>query len=89
MFKYLNGQSDFKDVFNDNNKVIQIGSSKIFMKDEVKNILECKLNQAVRKYILKIQAICRKILIRKKMKVKRRMVQILHKKVRGFLMRNK
>lgn len=88
MFKYLSNHTDFKDTFDDKKKIIQIGLSKIFMKDEVKSFLEFKLNQAVMKFIVKIQAFGRQILGVKKMKKKRTFSKKIQKNVRGFLLRH-
>lgn len=89
MFKFLTNHSEFKDTFDDKKKMIQIGLSKIFMKDEVKNFLEFKLNQAVMKYIVKIQTTSRKCLGLKKMKKKRKFSLKLQKNIRGYLIRHK
>jgi len=56
MFKAFLIHNDFKEYFDNNKKIIQNGLTKIFMKDEVKTYLEFKLNQALMKYIVKIQA---------------------------------
>lgn len=87
MFKYLLNHTEFKETFDEKKKIIQIGLSKIFMKDEVKSFLEFKLNQAVMKFIVKIQAFGRRILGVKKMKKKRFSTKKLQKNVRGFLLR--
>lgn len=78
---------DFKDTFDEKKKIIQIGLSKIFMKDEVKSYLEFKLNNAVMKYIVKIQAFSRKILGVKKMKKRRIRALKIQKNFRGFILR--
>ena len=88
MFKYLINHNEFKETFDEKKKIIQIGLSKIFMKDEVKSFLEFKLNQAVMKFIVKIQAFGRQILGVKKMKKKRNSTKKLQKNVRGYLLRH-
>ncbi len=88
MFKYLSNHLEFKETFDEKKKIIQIGLSKIFMKDEVKSFLEFKLNQAVMKFIVKIQAFGRQILGVKKMKKKRNSTKKLQKNVRGYLLRH-
>ncbi len=45
MCKYFSTIEEMKNLFNLDKKLIQIGFSKTFMKDEVKNILEFKLNK--------------------------------------------
>ena len=59
------------------------------MKDEVKSFLEFKLNNAVKKYIIKIQAFAKKILGVKKMKKRRLFSLKIQKRFRGFILRKR
>lgn len=53
MLKLLEENPDIKPYFDKDKKLIQFGQTKIFMKEEVKNILESKLSRI--KYIVRIQ----------------------------------
>lgn len=54
MLNILSSNIDIKQLLISEKKLIQVGSTKVFMKEEVKNILESKLNRI--KYVYKIQA---------------------------------
>ena len=74
MFNHFKDIDGLKDFLKDKNKVIQIGLTKIFMKEEVKNVLEFKINRVkyfqllqnnIRRYLayIKVRATLRKRLI--------------------------
>ena len=89
MIKCIANSQEFKNSFNSKIKLIQVGLNKIFMKDEIKIYLECKLNQTYMQYIVKIQSYGRrKKEIKKltKLKMKSLFIQVC---VRGFLFRKK
>ena len=54
MLKILEGNVDIRSYLDAQKKLIQVGTTKVFMKEEVKNILESKLNRI--KYIYRIQS---------------------------------
>ena len=60
MIKIISNSNEFKETFSSNSKLIQVGNSKIFMKDEIKIYLECKLNQAFFFRTVKIQSAYRR-----------------------------
>ncbi len=75
MFVLFKGINELKAFFKENNKLIQIGSNKIFMKEEVKNVLEFKLNKM--RFIQMIQNNVRRYLVYKDIK------EILQKRLRS------
>jgi myosin-7 len=78
MLKCLSQLPDLKAVLDPGKKLIQVGSSKVFMKEEVKTLLEYKLNRI--RYIFKLQATWRAFTIR------RRIMKLLkgYKKIQKF-----
>lgn len=89
MIKYIANIPEFKNSFNNNKKLIQVGINKIFMKDEVKIFLECKLNQTYMQYIIKIQSYVRRQKQTNQLKKVRLNVSKIKKKVKWFLLRKK
>ena len=89
MIKHISNTKEFKDTFNNNSRLIQVGTSKIFMKDEVKIYLECKLNQVYSLKTVKIQAAFRmKKQMSKIIKLKFKSI-IIQKYYRGVSTREK
>ena len=89
MIKFIANSQEFKNSFNSNAKLIQVGLNKIFMKDEIKIYLECKLNQTFMQYIVKIQSHGRrKKQVKKlsKMRIKSLIIQV---RIKGFLFKKK
>jgi len=91
MFNVFLGIEDMKAFFVGNKKLIQIGLTKIFMKEEVKNILEFKLNRV--KFQQLLQNNIRRWLVYKKVRgilQKRLQSRIKISKIfRGFKLRKK
>ena len=69
--------------------MIQIGLSKIFMKDEVKLYLDSKINLTFHNYTIKIQSKFRKNQIFRKHQILRKKVLVLTCFIRGFFLREK
>jgi myosin heavy subunit len=89
MIKFIANSPEFKTSFNNSTKLIQVGLNKIFMKDEVKIYLECKLNQTYIQYIVKIQSYVRRQKQKIRIKKMREIVKKIKKVVQGFLLRKK
>ena len=85
MCKYFHGLEDMKKYFEPGKKMIQFGYTKVFMKEEVKNILEYKLNKI--KYIQIIQNNYRRFLIQKIVKKKLKSIKKIQALYRGYLSR--
>lgn len=85
MCKYFETVEDMKELFDSNKKLIQTGLTKVFMKEEVKNILEFKLNKI--KYIQIMQNNIRRFLIQKVVRKKLKAVRKIQALYRGFIAR--
>jgi myosin heavy subunit len=79
MIKIIGTIPEIKEYFSAEKKLIQIGLTKIFMKEEVKLALENKLNKL--KYIEKIQSTWKKYLIKKWIKK----LKIIHHYVSSYI----
>jgi len=84
MCTYFAGVEDMKAYFHGNRK-IQIGLTKTFMKEDVKNILEFKLNKI--KYIQILQNNFRSYQVRKFVKRKIKAIRKMQALYRGFIAR--
>ena len=69
--------------------MIQIGVTKIYMKDEVQIYLESKINEALYNYTIKIQSKVRRNNMLAKHLIIRKKVLILSSYIRGFIFREK
>jgi len=87
--KFVQNSKDFNEIFQNNKKIIQVGLTKILMKDEVKTYLESKLIQVQLKSIIKIQSLRRGLKIHKKHKTLRAKSIKIQKYVKGFILREK
>jgi myosin heavy subunit len=85
MFDFFSNLEDMKEFFNPNKKLIQSGYTKIFMKEEVKNVLEFKLNKI--KYIQIMQNNVRGFNVRKIVKKKLKSIRKIQALFRGFVAR--
>jgi len=89
MIKSIANSLDFKKSFNSNVKLIQVGLNKIFMKDEVKIYLECKLTQTYMKYIMLIQSSQRMLRAKLKLKKKKKLSLVIQRRFKGFALRKR
>ncbi len=64
MLKLLAANPDIRPFLDPKEKLLQMGTTKVFMKDEVKNMLESKLGRI--KYVVKLQSTFRGMKIRKR-----------------------
>jgi myosin heavy subunit len=89
MIKQIANTQEYKVSFNNNSKLIQVGLNKIFMKDEVKLFLECKLNQTFLQYIVTIQSQFRKFRQKKKIKKLKEKAIEIQKVIKGLLLKKR
>ena len=89
MIKQIASSQEYKVSFNNNTKLIQVGLNKIFMKDEVKLFLECKLNQTFLQYIVTIQSQFRKFRQKKKIKKLKEKAIEIQKVIKGLLLKKR
>lgn len=85
LMKLLEDSKEIKEIFNPELKLIQIGYSKVFMKEEVKNLLESKLSRI--RYINLIQAKFRQLLVYRKVWKTLRSIRKIQAYWRGILFR--
>jgi myosin heavy subunit len=89
MFKILSDQQDFKEYLYDKSNFIQLGVSKIFMKEEVKNLLESNLNKILMNYAIKLQACWRAFKVINKIKKLRRVALLIQKSFNAYVVRKR
>ena len=85
MLKILSDIDDLKNILDSSKKLIQIGVTKIFMKEEVKNALEYKLNRI--KFILRLQNSFRMYKMKKKLLMTKYSIKTVSKFYRGHVYR--
>ena len=86
MFNLFKKENELCNMFS-NKKYIQIGYNKVFMKEEVKIILEYKLNKI--KFTNKILALYRGYLKRKEIKLYKKSVNLINAHIKGINARKK
>lgn len=76
---------DLRELFISERKLIQFGLNKVFMKEEVKDMLEYKLNRI--KYIFRIQTHFRRWKVYKHVRIIKRAIRLIQAHYRGYVAR--
>jgi myosin heavy subunit len=85
MLKLLSQNPDINHYLENEKKLLQVGTTKVFMKEEVKNILESKLSRI--KYVVLIQSVFRGLKIKREVRKYLRSVKKIQALWRGNEMR--
>lgn len=85
MLKLLGQNPDINQYLENEKKLLQVGTTKVFMKEEVKNILESKLSRI--KYVVLIQSVFRGLKIKRQVRKYLKLVRTIQAHWRGHEMR--